>query len=76
MDLAGELHDMKNAYKKFIPFLRDMVAMLDEKNRSERDEVALRQQQGAAQALDDLLRMMDQSREEFALFKKLAEQKM
>ena len=76
MDLAAELHDIKNAYKQFIPFLRDMVAMLDEKNRSERDEVALRQQQGAAQALDDLLRMMDQARDEFALFKKLAENKM
>jgi hypothetical protein len=73
MELASEFHDMQSKNKVFIDYLTKTIQALDRKNRTEIDEVALRQQQGACQALGDLLGMILSARIEFVTFKKLAE---
>jgi len=73
INLASELHDIKNKNKTFVAFLVETLRTLDSKNRTETNEVVFRQQQGACQAVNDICRMLENSRGEFARYKEFAE---
>jgi hypothetical protein len=75
LDLSGNQHEALQAVtaigrwgaipetRPMVDWIRAELARLDRANRSEQDETILRQQQGAAKALEDILRLADEAGE-------------
>jgi DNA integrity scanning protein DisA with diadenylate cyclase activity len=71
MILARAFHRLEtlNEVRPVLDFLRSELRKLDMENRTELDEIRFRHNQGASQALSDLISMVSMARDKFVLFK-------